>query len=154
MARKKGGTEEVKGDMTPMIDMVFQLLIFFILTLKIVDAEGDFNMKMPLQAGVNQQADIEPPETITLFLNAQSNGDLASITIGSKTGTKVPLGELSNLIRGRVGGTGGGSDPTVELAPDGHLKYAYVVQVLGACSGRMKDGKIEKLASKIKFAGL
>ncbi len=34
--------------MTPMIDVVFQLLIFFMLTLKIIAPEGDFNINMPL----------------------------------------------------------------------------------------------------------
>ena len=36
--------------MTPMIDIVFQLLVFFIMTFKIVSQEGDFNIKMPLAA--------------------------------------------------------------------------------------------------------
>ena len=33
--------EEVKGDMTPMIDIIFLLLIFFLLTTKFVEEEGD-----------------------------------------------------------------------------------------------------------------
>ena len=42
--------EKVEVQMTPMIDIVFQLLIFFIMTFKIVAQEGDFNIKMPLSA--------------------------------------------------------------------------------------------------------
>lgn len=34
--------------MTPMIDVVFQLLIFFMLTLKIVTQEWNFDIHMPL----------------------------------------------------------------------------------------------------------
>lgn len=34
--------------MTPMIDIVFQLLVFFIMTFKIVSQEGDFHIKMPV----------------------------------------------------------------------------------------------------------
>ena len=35
---------------TPMIDIVFQLLVFFIMSFKIVLPEGDFNIRMPLPA--------------------------------------------------------------------------------------------------------
>ena len=42
--------ENVELMMTPMIDIVFQLLVFFIMTFKIVAPEGDFNIKMPMAA--------------------------------------------------------------------------------------------------------
>ncbi len=40
--------EKIEPQMAPMIDVVFQLLIFFMLTLKITSPEGDFNINMPL----------------------------------------------------------------------------------------------------------
>ena len=43
-----GPEEKIELQMTPMIDIVFQLLVFFIMTFKIVAQEGDFNVKMPL----------------------------------------------------------------------------------------------------------
>ena len=46
--------EEIKLNMTAMIDIVFQLLVFFIMTFKVVALEGDFNVKMPL---ASQNAD-------------------------------------------------------------------------------------------------
>ena len=39
--------DKVAVDMTPMIDVVFQLLVFFALTLNVVEAEGDFRIRMP-----------------------------------------------------------------------------------------------------------
>ena len=42
--------EKIELQMTPMIDIVFQLLVFFIMSFKIVAQEGDFNIKMPLAA--------------------------------------------------------------------------------------------------------
>ena len=42
------GQDKIELQMTPMIDIVFQLLVFFIMTFKIVSQEGDFNVKMPL----------------------------------------------------------------------------------------------------------
>ena len=46
LPRKKRDEEEM--DITPMIDIVFLLLIFFMLTLKILAPEGDFNINMPI----------------------------------------------------------------------------------------------------------
>ena len=47
---KRGEDQKISIDMTPMIDIVFQLLSFFIFTLKISAQEGDFMIKMPLAA--------------------------------------------------------------------------------------------------------
>ena len=42
--------EEIKLSMTPMIDIVFQLLVFFIMTYKVTTMEGDYNIRMPSAA--------------------------------------------------------------------------------------------------------
>ena len=44
------GSERIVLQMTPMIDVVFQLLVFFIFTFRIVAQEGDFHVKMPAAA--------------------------------------------------------------------------------------------------------
>ncbi|MCP4175481.1 MAG: biopolymer transporter ExbD, partial [Fuerstiella sp.] len=41
--RNEGG-EKIEVQMAPMIDVVFQLLIFFMLTLKIIEPEGNFDI--------------------------------------------------------------------------------------------------------------
>ena len=40
--------DKIAIDMTPMIDVVFQLITFVMLTLKDTSVEGDFDIKMPL----------------------------------------------------------------------------------------------------------
>ena len=47
MRHREWALATVKPDMTPMIDCVFQLMIFFMLTLKFVQAEGNFDINMP-----------------------------------------------------------------------------------------------------------
>ena len=39
--------DERSTAMTPMIDVVFQLLAFFVLTFRIVSPEGEFGVTMP-----------------------------------------------------------------------------------------------------------
>ncbi len=51
-------------NMTPMIDVVFQLLTFFMLTLTSVVVEGDFNIRMPLGASAGAAEDNPIPPII------------------------------------------------------------------------------------------
>ena len=67
--------EEIKINMTAMIDIVFQLLVFFIMTFKVVAMEGDFNIKMPLASESADSLDEELPDLITVRLEAGENGN-------------------------------------------------------------------------------
>ena len=79
------GQDKIELQMTPMIDIVFQLLIFFIMTFKIVSIEGDFNIKMPL-AGTSEalQSDVLIPP-MKVKLAADDLGDLKSIKMNDTT---------------------------------------------------------------------
>jgi len=68
MARRQEGFEKINVPMAPMIDVVFQLLIFFMLTLKIVAPEGDFDINMPMGAGA--PSDELPPLDLKVRLLA------------------------------------------------------------------------------------
>ena len=59
--------EELKLNMTAMIDIVFQLLVFFVMTFKVVAMEGDFNIKMPLAAADGQSVDDLLPDLCLLY---------------------------------------------------------------------------------------
>jgi biopolymer transport protein ExbD len=52
-ARKKTKIEETETDMTPMIDVTFQLIIFFICTIKFKTLEGKLETQLPKDVGVN-----------------------------------------------------------------------------------------------------
>ena len=53
MARTKPEIEEVEIELTPMIDVVFLLLIFFIVTMKFKVLEGKLETELPKDVGVN-----------------------------------------------------------------------------------------------------
>ncbi len=59
--------EEIKLQMTPMIDIVFQLLVFFIMTYKVTALEGDFNIRMPSAADTQTIT----PDTLEDFLEVR-----------------------------------------------------------------------------------
>ena len=67
MARKRRKVEEVVFDLTPMIDVTFQLLIFFIVTMKFRMTEKRQAADLPLDEGPNP-TEAEPAEFIVMRL--------------------------------------------------------------------------------------
>lgn len=151
MAKKTEVPTAPKGDMTPMIDMVFQLLIFFLLMFKIVIPEGDFSIRMPIGGG---PSDGEPPQAIVIELLAYENGDLKKIRMGNQEfeGTRSGLEQLAHYARKQLAGTPLEAAATeIELACDYNLKYSNVIRIITLTTGYIQDGKIVKLAERIKF---
>jgi biopolymer transport protein ExbD len=140
--------------MTPMIDIVFLLLIFFIMTFKIVAPEGDFNVKMPLAApseGIPDPSQIPP---IKIRLKAGPGGQLTSIGFGDWS-LGNDFGQLRAKIRGIVGDQPGPAElenTEVEFDCDYNLRYEYVVEAITAVSGYIEGDQVIKTVEKIKFS--
>jgi biopolymer transport protein ExbD len=152
MQRKLSGHKKAELNMTSMIDVVFLLLIFFVMTFKIVVPEGDFNIKMPPVSQPRETIDI-PPEPLRVRLSASPNGRLATISLGDRVlGTNFT--ELRQRVLQMIQQRGGPDKASVEieLAPDEHLRYEYVIEAITAVTGEAKDGQIYKICDKIKFA--
>lgn len=138
--------------MTPMIDVVFNLLIFFIMTFKIIAPEGDFAIKMPPKGAPPSNIDT-PPEPIRVRLSADAGGAISLISFGEK-----PLGKNFTNLRKAVlqyvsaRGGPGKSEAEVELNPDPHLRYEFVIEAITAVTGEIKGGQIYKICDKVKFA--
>jgi len=75
MAREKKKFEEVKPDMTPMIDVTFLLLIFFIVTLKFKVLEGRLDAALPKDRGTST-SQAEEVEKIDVLLVVAEPGTL------------------------------------------------------------------------------
>ena len=152
--------EEIELQMTPMIDIVFQLLIFFVMTFKIAAPEGDFNIKMPLQApsaGIPQPDQLPP---ITVRLVARGDGSLSQIQFGNRDlrddRGKPSFALLRQAVRDMLGDEPGPAvleTTEVELDCDYHLKYEYVIEAITHVSGYVDpEGRVVKIIEKIKFA--
>ena len=154
--RFRGGhsDERVELEMTSMIDVVFLLLIFFILTFKIVELEGDFSIRMPLaDAAAGQMDDSELP--IKLRLRADEAGRLASISINENdigTDFEKLRSTVLTLVGDPAGPSADGGGPEVEIDTDYHLRYESVVDAITAVSGYKVGNDTVTLIQKIKFA--
>jgi biopolymer transport protein ExbD len=156
--RKMGGglAEKIDINMTPMIDIVFQLMAFFIMTLKIVSLEGDFDIKMPRGASAGPS----PLVAIPLRLTAGADGGLSGIHLGDRA--LADFDELRVSVRDLLGdGSPAASPPSTELAAefeveidaDPTLHYEHTMRAITTVSGYVgPDRRIVPLARKIRFA--
>lgn len=155
--RKLFASENAKTvvPMAPMIDVVFQLLIFFILTLKIAVVEGDFNVKMPLAAASASALEEETPFPLLLKLRASENGELAEATLNDRS-FGVDFAGLRRYIHELVG-ENSASDPArnayeIEFDCDYELRYEHVIQAVTHVTGERRGGDVVKLIEKIRFS--
>ena len=153
MARRESKFERINPDMTPMIDVVFQLLTFFMLTLKSVIPDGDFDIRMPLGAAAAAAPDDQLVPPIRVKMTAAADGRLAGMTMNGS-----PVRDFADLRTKVVSIVGTDTGPNslaenteVELDCDYGLSYENVVQAITAVSGMVRDGQVVELIKKIKF---
>jgi biopolymer transport protein ExbD len=148
--------EEIKHEvnMTSMIDIVFLLLIFFVMTFKIVEVEGDFSVRMPLASQSSGTID-DTELPLKLRLQADEQGRLTSIQMNEiQLGTDFTA--LQNTVIGLVGnitpGAASEDGPEIEIDTDFNLRYEHVIAAITAVSGYKEGNETVKLIEKIKFA--
>lgn len=154
--RYRPDESKIETQMSAMIDIVFQLLIFFMLTLKIVAEEGDFDINMPI-GQVSSQPPDQPKVEYKVRLLADAEGNLRDIRVGDRSlGAQVPasFNQLNNDVRGWASSGGGGyaDDLEVEIDADYNLHYQYTIKAISACTGFLQGDRKIKFLEKIKFA--
>ncbi len=132
---------EVEVPVTPMLDMAFQLLTFFILTYRPAPTEGQFSMNLlPAQKATEitkeQPKDAQPSldaslRTLKTVLKAGNNGAIDQILLNDKQ--IGGMAELKTELEGFV------NDPVLSfdqavIAVDPQLKYAELMKVIDVFS--------------------
>jgi biopolymer transport protein ExbD len=156
---KKLRSQEVEVPITPMLDMAFQLLTFFILTYKPAPTEGQFSMNLlPAQAATEITKE-QPKEqtttsvdaelrTLKTVLRAGPNGGLGEVTLADKPiqggDEQQMMVELKKELEGFV------NDPLVSfdqalIQVDPNLKYAKLVMVIDVFSS-LKPKPLTKIS--------
>ena len=152
--------EEVKLNMTAMIDIVFQLLVFFIMTFKVVAMEGDFDIKMPMAAEKTTK-DIENVTTlITVKITSDDQGQISSLSADNgaqgESFSDDIFNQLTQFVESTMGGAEGEPSSTdefeVEFDIDYGLRYEHTVKAIESVSGKVQaDGSIKTLVEKFKL---
>ena len=160
------GGGQIKLQMTSMIDVVFLLLAFFVITYKTPETEGDFNIRMPVLVQSNQMPDLDELTPVTVRLTADSSGNLNGIWFGGN-----PLGvdmqslrqsvfnyiRVNNSISFQDALNGAvlpefRDDLQIELDCAANLRYKYTMQAITAVTGYLNgENQVVKLVQKVKF---
>jgi len=158
LVKDSGVPSKVEVPMTPMIDIVFQLLIFFMLQLKIVAPEGNFNINMPIGAPSAAASDAPNLPDIKVGLRSDAEGNLVQLTLGpNKLGNnEAAFDELSRQILSIIGKPGSprSKDVEIEIDADYELHYKYVIRAVSKCTGQIdpQTRQLVRYVEKIKFA--
>jgi biopolymer transport protein ExbD len=164
MKRKPEHGVEVELPITPMLDMTFQLLFFFIVTFNPQSLEGQLDFTLPAQGDYKAKdmamidpskadTEIELPSDLTVLVRSPTEGakgDIGNIVVKSKE-TEHPIpapppgGQITDELRkylARVYNDLTNKDD-IKIEADSHLKYAKVIEVVDACMKLYndKDGK-------------
>lgn len=151
---------KVEPPMAPLIDIVFLLLVFFLLTLQIRAHEGNVQIQMPIVKGCIAS---HTPSPVSVQLVANDDGSLKDVIYRTES---LGVGEqafekLNKKIRDAVGYRAGhkalNQELQVEIEADYNLDYRYAVNALSACSftrEKSPEGNFRqvKLVDRIRFA--
>jgi biopolymer transport protein ExbD len=130
------GPKKIQTDMTPMIDVVFQLLVFFLFTFKIAPVEGEIGVNMPaITAGSADSKEDVTVEKVPIRLVAGSGGKLEEVRLGDRSlgEGEGALRSLSQTLRETYAGPAGKvEDVQVEVDADRPLRYVWVIRATNA----------------------
>lgn len=129
--RKKGvGGEEMQLQMTSMIDVVFLLLIYFVITANFTVDEGTLLATMPGNSSQDRPEDqLDPP--INIDLTSADDGVTYAIVINGQRVENATA--LAGYMTNRVATAQMAKDDIVQIKPQGVVRWQHVVNVFNAC---------------------
>lgn len=149
--------EKIRLQMTPMIDIVFQLLVFFVMTFKVVAMEGDFNVTMPAGGQTPDTIELDKPLPLVLKMTANADGTLKSMSIDNHV--VADMQSLRQYVHGYLGderGPGTKQQVTeIELDCDYNLDYYEAIRAVTAVTGYQHQAgdrsEFIKLVEKVRL---
>ena len=121
MPLKTDSIEEPNLNLTPMIDIVFLLIIFFMVGTRFTELERQYSVELPKAASVAPLTS-KPDE---LVINVQRDG---VITIGEKVRTLAELEADLSVAKENY------AEQAVLIRGEGQGRYQLVVDVIAACN--------------------
>lgn len=141
--------EEAEMDMTPMIDVTFLLLIFFMCTLHFKTLEGMLQAHLPKDQGLqSKQIEKDPEEPITVKI-LKSSGETTALWVGDEQlQGRTRFNQLYLKIKKIIQASPGSNIPVI-IDPDIDVPYQDIISTLNACR-RVDLGRSKPL--RVKFA--
>ena len=120
----KSHTIQCEMDMTPMIDVVFQLIIFFVVTLKMNQDKNEDIVLEDGKHGVTVTADSMPPTTLEIELDRRGRISIHNATLSESL--------LRDILRNRVSKYG--NEFPIMIRADRRVLHEKVRRVMDICT--------------------
>jgi biopolymer transport protein ExbD len=141
-------------NMTPMIDAVFLLLIFFMLTMRIIAPEGNLDARIQ-RVSRFEQAFEDTGFIVRVRCTANPDGSLSQLYFGN-----APLGADTSscweLLSSRMFALTGGDELLaaglpVQIETDPLLAYEHTLHAISACTGRFDpaSGRLVRCSASV-----
>lgn len=142
MKLKAPEDEEPELSMSPLIDMTFLLLIYFICTCSLIMPEADLGLRLPGMVSQPSQVDMPDEQMIEI----RKGGDVFLNDKRYDSASSQDLPELVSLLRRyKAASEASRNKALVTIMADGEVPHQRVVDVMNACAAaKIKD---------ISFAG-
>ncbi len=139
--KPKFDTKVAEGDMTSMIDMVFQLIIFFMVLINFSQDDQNQSIKLPTsELAKPAEAPLENPIVINLAFNG-------SVYMGPETATIAGLRPLLELEASVLKSKGKGTkDANIIIRSDANTAGGMVQELIKKC----QESGYEKFALRAK----
>jgi biopolymer transport protein ExbD len=159
--RFHGGNSKIQVPITPMLDMTFQLLFFFLLNYHPTAAEGQMDLALPtekpkvstenksdpISKALGDESLEEPPEVTVIIKSVQGEdsdraGQISAVSVQLKEGTtpiEVPEGgtvkDLMKALQDHLAKVRDtlGNKTDILMKGERKLKWQYIVRVRDAC---------------------
>lgn len=131
MQIKRKDLQTVEMQMGPMIDMVFLLLVFFMVTAKPIKQESDINLGLP--GTVAQEEAIDIPDEQRILVTADGQVILNDLTVGAPGDEALPK-LVATLKRFKETADANKSEALVTIDAEDGSTHQRIVNVLNACA--------------------
>lgn len=129
--RRKRQTETVEMQMGPMIDMVFLLLVFFMVTARPIKQESDITLGLP--GAVAQAEAVDIPDEQRIIILADGQVVMNDMEFDGPDDRELPQ-LVATLTRFKQAAENARTEALVTLAPDDDSRHQRIVDVLNACA--------------------
>ena len=129
------GSSEGEADLTPMLDMVFQLITFFMLVLNFKAAALDMSLKLPV-VGSAMPVDTNGQEEL-LILNLSPTGDLTvygeKVELNHYISVEADVSRMTARGNGKTILPGEELPTTIVIRSDESSQFKDLYRVIKAC---------------------
>jgi biopolymer transport protein ExbD len=140
--KKKGKRGIVEGDLTPMIDMTFQLIAFFMVLINFTQAEQDENVMVPSsEVAKPPEVPFESSLTLQMTRNAEVLLDGGTFSLDALRPRLIVERQIADATRPK-----GSEELTIIVRADGRVETGKVQDMIRLC----QDVGFEKFALRAK----